>query len=379
MDVTVVDFGKHADRGEFEVQKLESVKDWAKFLKTDNRPAVRWDHSVRWIDIEGPARSALNLLAAELNLPAAVLDDVEFDQTAKVNYFKHNRVMQIVTHACMVKNCPVEKDSKGRHRLISKHQYMAKRPSLAVTQIHLIIVDNHTVITCRKDTVEGGVHDIWSELIDEIEASVSGSFTSPFLFTAQSLATEVLDDITETNWLVRDQFRLWKNVLEESIRSSAQSIQLQHALDIGQMSLLMQKTIKPSVVMLGKLTENKGGNSTRSHMNKFIDEDLEDFQDVFDSYNKLHDQISLLMETVKQLQTFYKTTQDDRMNRTLFLLTTVTTMLAPLHLVTSIYGMNFEYMPELHYEHAYPIFWAFALGWLLVVYRYLNASLTGNV
>jgi hypothetical protein len=82
------------------------------------------------------------------------------------------------------------------------------------------------VITCRKDTVEGGVHDIWSELIDEIEASVSGSFTSPFLFTAQSLATEVLDDITETNWLVRDQFRLWKNVLEESIRSSAQSIQL---------------------------------------------------------------------------------------------------------------------------------------------------------
>jgi magnesium transporter len=37
-------------------------------------------------------------------------------------------------------------------------------------------------------------------------------------------------------------------------------------------------------------------------------------------------------------------------------LTLVSTVFIPLTLFTGIYGMNFEFMPELHYKYGYPIF-----------------------
>ncbi|MGH8671415.1 MAG: CorA family divalent cation transporter, partial [Burkholderiales bacterium] len=53
----------------------------------------------------------------------------------------------------------------------------------------------------------------------------------------------------------------------------------------------------------------------------------------------------------------------NRMNRVMEKLTRFTTIFMPLTLVTGIYGMNFQYMPELHWRWAYP---AVMLGMLVL-------------
>jgi len=54
-------------------------------------------------------------------------------------------------------------------------------------------------------------------------------------------------------------------------------------------------------------------------------------------------------------QSAYQSDQANRQATVLYVLTFVTLLLAPLQLLTGIYGMNFEVMPELkwHYGYAY--------------------------
>ena len=44
---------------------------------------------------------------------------------------------------------------------------------------------------------------------------------------------------------------------------------------------------------------------------------------------------------------------DVRQNKVMTVLTLVSTIFMPLTLLTSWYGMNFEYMPELHNHYSY--------------------------
>jgi len=51
-----------------------------------------------------------------------------------------------------------------------------------------------------------------------------------------------------------------------------------------------------------------------------------------------------------------------RMNDIMKFLTIITSIFVPITFFTSVYGMNFDNIPELHYPHAYEIFWAASIG-----------------
>jgi len=49
--------------------------------------------------------------------------------------------------------------------------------------------------------------------------------------------------------------------------------------------------------------------------------------------------------------------QGHRMNKVMKILTMVATIFIPLTFIAGIYGMNFEYMPELEWKYSYPVVW----------------------
>ena len=63
---------------------------------------------------------------------------------------------------------------------------------------------------------------------------------------------------------------------------------------------------------------------------------------------------ALLGEYAVQLREIYQAQQDAKQNRTMSILTVVTTLFLPLTLLTGWYGMNFAHMPELHWRYSYP-------------------------
>ena len=50
------------------------------------------------------------------------------------------------------------------------------------------------------------------------------------------------------------------------------------------------------------------------------------------------------------------------MNEVMKVLTLISTIMLPLTFIAGLYGMNFDHMPELHYEWSYPLLWALMLG-----------------
>ena len=62
-----------------------------------------------------------------------------------------------------------------------------------------------------------------------------------------------------------------------------------------------------------------------------------------------------LRDYALQIRSMYQGKIDVRQNRVMTVLTIVTTIFMPLTLLTSWYGMNFEYLPELRNPYAYYI------------------------
>ncbi len=68
---------------------------------------------------------------------------------------------------------------------------------------------------------------------------------------------------------------------------------------------------------------------------------------------RLQGHVQLLRENMTQLRELFQSVQDARQNRTMGIITIITTVFFPLSLLTGWYGMNFVNMPELQWEYSY--------------------------
>jgi magnesium transporter len=79
------------------------------------------------------------------------------------------------------------------------------------------------------------------------------------------------------------------------------------------------------------------------------------FRDVYDHVIQTIDTIETLRETVTGVLDIYLSSTTYRLNEVIKVLTIITTIFMPLTFIAGIYGMNFEFMPELHSKWGYPL------------------------
>ena len=60
-------------------------------------------------------------------------------------------------------------------------------------------------------------------------------------------------------------------------------------------------------------------------------------------------------ETLNVMIQVYVSMVSNQLNDTIRVLTLIATVMLPLTVITGIYGMNFEFMPELHWKIGYPL------------------------
>ena len=70
---------------------------------------------------------------------------------------------------------------------------------------------------------------------------------------------------------------------------------------------------------------------------------------------RYHDTAAALRDHAMQVRDLYREQLEVRQNRTVTLLTVVTTIFMPLTLIVGWYGMNFTNMPELDSPLGYPL------------------------
>ncbi|MDD5708489.1 MAG: magnesium/cobalt transporter CorA [Kiritimatiellae bacterium] len=86
-------------------------------------------------------------------------------------------------------------------------------------------------------------------------------------------------------------------------------------------------------------------------------------RDVYDHITRLIDTVETHRETVTSLYDMYMSTVTNRLNAIMKVLTIISTIFIPITFVSGVFGMNFEFMPELHHPWGYPA----ALGLMLAI------------
>jgi magnesium transporter len=85
-------------------------------------------------------------------------------------------------------------------------------------------------------------------------------------------------------------------------------------------------------------------------------------RDAHDHAFQTVDAIETYREMAVGLMDVYLSSASHRMNEVMKTLTVMASVFIPLTFVAGVYGMNFERMPELHWEWGYPAVWGFMLA-----------------
>jgi magnesium transporter len=95
-------------------------------------------------------------------------------------------------------------------------------------------------------------------------------------------------------------------------------------------------------------------------------------QETRDFMKDLHEHVAQVVESVEMnremiwgLMDMHMSLLSNKMNEVMKMLTIISTIFIPLSFIAGLYGMNFEYMPELKFRYAY--FLLLALMALIII------------
>ena len=77
-------------------------------------------------------------------------------------------------------------------------------------------------------------------------------------------------------------------------------------------------------------------------------------RDVYDHTIQVVDTIEVFRDAINGMLDTYLSVLSNRMNEVMKVLTIIATIFIPLTFVAGVYGMNFKFMPELHWRWGYP-------------------------
>ena len=181
----------------------------------------------------------------------------------------------------------------------------------------------------------------------KIETGNAKTHYSPVLFIYDFLMEFVKDDF------------IYLESIEEQLSEIEENVLSGNIYEYTHQMLTLKKSILKFYHYYIQLKETISDVSSHMKIIYASDELISDKTAIFNIFsNKLEhftDESQLLREYAMQVQDVYHSAIEIKQNDVMKLLAMVTTIFLPLTLIAGWYGMNFEYMPEIHFKYAYPL------------------------
>ncbi len=204
-----------------------------------------------------------------------------------------------------------------------------------------IVFDSKVVITFQGN-VEGDVFEEVRKKINTTKNKVRKSNTDFLVY-------ELLEATVESYFKIIEQLGEKIEVLETTIMSRPDSAALRKIYRLKRSMMFLRKTIWPMREILNNLL--RSDNDLVCETSKIY------LRDVYEHCTQLLDHIEIHREMLAGLLDIYLSSISYRMNAVMKVLTIISTIFIPLTFITSIYGMNFEFMPELKWQFGYTMVW----------------------
>jgi len=95
-------------------------------------------------------------------------------------------------------------------------------------------------------------------------------------------------------------------------------------------------------------------------------------RDVYDHIIRVIDSVETIRDLLSSMLDLYQSIMGNRMNAVMKVLTIISTIFIPLTFIAGIYGMNFEYMPELEWKFGYPAAWGLMILMVLGMFVFFK-------
>lgn len=273
-------------------------------LKELKNPDIKW----YWVDFQDPTAEETKLLSNFFKFhPLAIEDCVEFVQRPKVDTY--DTYLFVVMHSIQQKTLEAE-------------------------ELDLFVAKNYAV-TFHKRSIRD-LNNIWFKLKKESLLQEGG----PSLLMHQ-LMDHIVDEYFPPVYKLEDQL----NEIEENTKDLTISELMEGVFDIRTDLYMLRRTIIPMRDLLYRIISS-------SSLKAYIKDEIY-FQDIYDHLLKLVEMIDANRELGADIRDSYLSISSDRMNRVMMTLTVISSIFLPLTFIAGLYGMNFQYMPELTGKYNY--------------------------
>lgn len=168
-------------------------------------------------------------------------------------------------------------------------------------------------------------------------------FGSDFLFHA--LLDQIVDDFIPH----LDQLEEEIDYLEEAVLSNPHPKTLERILRLKRYTMTLRRVIAPQREVVNRLCRDDFP-MIDPHSRMY-------FRDIYDHLVRIYDLLDGIRDMTTSALEVYLNATSLRLNEVMKALTIVSTIFLPLSFVAGVYGMNFQYMPELGWRWGYPMVW----------------------
>jgi magnesium transporter len=179
---------------------------------------------------------------------------------------------------------------------------------------------------------------------------------------ADYLAYCLLDSIVDHYFVVLEKVGEEVEFLEEELVTNPTPETLQTIHNLKRDMIFLRKSVWPLREVIGALE--------RGELSLIRESTGIYLRDVYDHTIQVVDTIETFRDMISGMLDIYLSSVSNRMNEVMKVLTIIATIFIPLTLIAGIYGMNFQYMPELGWRWGYPMVWLVMLviGVVMLVY-----------
>jgi magnesium transporter len=213
------------------------------------------------------------------------------------------------------------------------------RPQLSAVLMHRVLITAH-------DQPLDCVNEVIAHLTKNCDKARRGP---DYLFHL------ILDAMVDDYAPVVDRISSRLDVLERDVFRDPSPKQLAKLLRLKRLVSRMRKTLILEREVLARLM--------RGEFELVEEREIAYYRNVYDHLVRYTELIESAREMVSDLMETHLAAAGNRLNRVMKFLTMISTVILPMSLIGTIYGMNFKSMPELDWQYGYPM----ALGLMGIV------------
>jgi magnesium transporter len=283
---------------------------------------LRKERHFVWLDLVDPVDDDMQLLREEFGFhPLALEDTVRGHDRPKVDMYDTYYFLVFATLSY----------DQGQKRLKSQSMY------LFIGRNYLVTVHTGNVRVI-DETIER-----WRRHVGEVGRG------------GGALVYHLLDAIVDDYFPTIDSLAERVESMEELIFERFQQSALQEVFALKRDLLAVRRIVAPERDVLNVLI--------RREVPIFDRNTLQYLQDVYDHVIRITDSIDTYRDLLSSALDSFLSIQSNQLNQIVKVLTIASIILMSCALVAGIYGMNFEFMPELHWRLGYP----FALALMVLL------------